>query len=60
MISEITSAMVAGLGLGTLGRTIHPCPTQVEAIRKTADRYYRTKLTPFVKTLFQKWFAWTP
>jgi pyruvate/2-oxoglutarate dehydrogenase complex dihydrolipoamide dehydrogenase (E3) component len=59
MISEITLAMVAGLGLGTLGRTIHPYPTQAEAVRKTADQYYRTKLTPFVKSLLQKWFAWS-
>jgi hypothetical protein len=55
--SEVTLAMVAGVGPGMLGRTIHPYPTQAGAIRKTADRYYRTRLTPFVKTLFQKRFA---
>ena len=59
LISEITLAMVGGLGLGTLAQTIHPYPTQAEAIKKTADAYNRTRLTGFVKSLFQRWFAWT-
>lgn len=59
MISEITLAMTHGLGLGKIGSTIHPYPTQAEAIRKLGDQYSRTRLTPFVKSLFQKWLAWT-
>ncbi len=59
MISEITLAMTHGLGLGKIGNTIHPYPTQAEAIRKLGDQYSRTRLTPFVKSLFQKWLAWT-
>jgi pyruvate/2-oxoglutarate dehydrogenase complex dihydrolipoamide dehydrogenase (E3) component len=39
MLSEVTLAMVGLLGLGTLARTIHPYPTQAEAIKKTADAY---------------------
>jgi pyruvate/2-oxoglutarate dehydrogenase complex dihydrolipoamide dehydrogenase (E3) component len=58
MISELTLAMVGGLGLRTLARTIHPYPTQAEAIKRVADAYNRTRLTPFVKGLFQKWLAW--
>jgi pyruvate/2-oxoglutarate dehydrogenase complex dihydrolipoamide dehydrogenase (E3) component len=58
MISELTLAMVGGLGLGTLARTIHPYPTQAEAIKRVADAYNRTRLTPFVKGLLQKWLAW--
>jgi pyruvate/2-oxoglutarate dehydrogenase complex dihydrolipoamide dehydrogenase (E3) component len=46
MISEITLAIVAGLGLGTLSRVIHAYPTQAEAIRKAADAYVRTRSTP--------------
>ncbi len=42
MISEITLAMVAGVGLNTLSRVIHPYPTQGEAISKAADAYLRT------------------
>jgi pyruvate/2-oxoglutarate dehydrogenase complex dihydrolipoamide dehydrogenase (E3) component len=59
MISELTLAMVGGLGLGTLARTIHPYPTQAEALKKLGDAYYRTRLTGFVKKLFEKWLAWT-
>ena len=58
MISEITLAMKAKLGLKTIGSAIHPYPTQAEAIRRIGDLYNRTRLTPFVKSLFKKWLAW--
>lgn len=59
MISEITLAMTHGSGLGKIGRTIHPYPTQAEAIRRLGDQYSRTRLTPLVKSLFRTWLAWT-
>ena len=59
MISEITTAMVAGIGLGTLSSVIHPYPTRAEAIRKAADAYNRTRLTPRVAAIMKRWFAWT-
>jgi mercury(II) reductase len=59
MISEITLAMEAGLGLGKISSVIHPYPTQAEAIRKAADAYNRTRLTPRIKKLFERWLAWT-
>jgi pyruvate/2-oxoglutarate dehydrogenase complex dihydrolipoamide dehydrogenase (E3) component len=57
MISEITVAMMAGVGLGRIATAIHPYPTQAEAIRRTADAYNRTRLTPLVKKLFGRWLA---
>lgn len=59
MISEITLAMTSGLGLRKIGSTIHPYPTMAEAIRKLGDQYNRTRLTPFIKSLFEKWLRWT-
>ncbi len=59
MISEISLAMTHGLGLKKIGSTIHPYPTQAEAIRKLGDQFSRTRLTPFVKRLFAGWLAWT-
>jgi pyruvate/2-oxoglutarate dehydrogenase complex dihydrolipoamide dehydrogenase (E3) component len=59
MISELTLAMVGELGLRTLARTIHPYPTQAEAIKKIADAYNRTRLTPLAQWLFEKWLRWT-
>jgi pyruvate/2-oxoglutarate dehydrogenase complex dihydrolipoamide dehydrogenase (E3) component len=59
MINELSLAIVAGLGLGAIGKVIHPYPTQAEAIKHVADAYGRTRLTPFVKSLFTRWLAWT-
>ncbi len=58
-ISEITTAMVGGLGLGTLATVIHPYPTEAEAIKKVADAYNRTRLTPTVAKLFKWWLGVT-
>jgi pyruvate/2-oxoglutarate dehydrogenase complex dihydrolipoamide dehydrogenase (E3) component len=58
MISEISVAMSAKLGLGALSGVIHPYPTQAEAIRKAADAYNRTKLTPRVKKIFETILRW--
>jgi pyruvate/2-oxoglutarate dehydrogenase complex dihydrolipoamide dehydrogenase (E3) component len=58
MISEFTLAMTHGLGLGKIAGVIHPYPTQAEAVRKTGDLYQRTRLTQFLKSLFQKWLNW--
>jgi len=59
LISEITLAMTHGLGLKQIGSTIHPYPTQAEAIRRLGDQYNRTRLSPFVKWLFRTWLNWT-
>lgn len=59
LIGEVTLAMKAGLGLMTIGATIHPYPTQAEALRKAGDLYNRTRLTPFLRKLFVRWLAWT-
>jgi len=59
MISELTLAMVGGLGLKDLARTIHPYPTQAEAFKKVGDAYSRTRLTPLIRGVFRHWLAWT-
>ncbi|MBZ0115212.1 MAG: mercuric reductase [Thermoanaerobaculia bacterium] len=58
LVSEITLAMVAGKGLATLSRTIHPYPTQAEVIKRAGDAYSRTRLTPTVRRLFDRLLAW--
>ena len=58
LISEITTAMKAGLGLGSIASVIHPYPTQAAAIKKVGDAYNRTRLTPFAKRLFERILAW--
>ena len=59
MISELTLAMTQKVGLKAIADTIHPYPTQAEAIRKLGDQFNRTRLTPFVKSLFGRWLAWS-
>ncbi|MGV2831330.1 mercuric reductase [Myxosarcina sp. GI1(2024)] len=49
MISEVTTAITNGIGLSKLASVIHPYPTQAEAIKKAADTYRRTLLTPKTK-----------
>ncbi|MES3034754.1 MAG: mercuric reductase [Gemmatimonadota bacterium] len=56
LISEVTLAMTNDLGLAALAKTMHPYPTQGEVLRKVADAWRRTKLTPTVKTLFNRYF----
>lgn len=58
MINELSLAITEGLGLPSIARTIHPYPTQAEAIRKLADAHNRTRLTPFVKRILSAWLAW--
>ena len=58
LISEITLAMVHRVGLKRIASTIHPYPTQAEAIRRLGDQYNRARLTPFVRRLLERWFAW--
>ncbi|HJV66518.1 MAG TPA: mercuric reductase [Geomonas sp.] len=58
MINELSLAISSGLGLSAIGRTIHPYPTQGEAVRKLADAYNRTRLTPRVKRILEGWLRW--
>lgn len=55
MINGITLAMVAGIGLGKVASVIHAYPTQAEAIRRAANAYQRTRLTPFLHGLMRRW-----
>jgi pyruvate/2-oxoglutarate dehydrogenase complex dihydrolipoamide dehydrogenase (E3) component len=59
LISELTLAMTAGIGLGRLSGVIHPYPTQAEAMRQVADQYRRSQLTPFARAVLGTWLKWT-
>jgi pyruvate/2-oxoglutarate dehydrogenase complex dihydrolipoamide dehydrogenase (E3) component len=57
MISEITLAMVATLGLGKILEVIHPYPTQAEGIKRAAGLYTRTRATPTVLRWMRRYMA---
>ena len=47
IISEFTMAITNGIGLKRISGTIHPYPTQADAVRRVGDMYNKTRLTPF-------------
>jgi pyruvate/2-oxoglutarate dehydrogenase complex dihydrolipoamide dehydrogenase (E3) component len=58
LIGELTLALRTKVGLRSLGATIHPYPTEGEAVRKLGDLYNRTRLTPRVRSLMRLWLDW--
>ncbi len=58
LISEVTVAMKAGAGLSVLGNTIHPYPTQAEALRKAANQMRRARFTDRQRAILARLFAW--
>ncbi len=58
MIGQLTLAITTGQKMSTLASMIQPYPTQAEVLKHIGDIYMRGKLTPGVKKLFSKWFAW--
>jgi hypothetical protein len=58
MIGEMSLAITAGLSLATVGRTIHPYPTQAEIWKRLGDAWSRTRLTPRIRGLFERYLRW--
>jgi len=59
LIAEACYAMTHGGTLNDLSATIHPYPTQAEALRKAGDAYRRTRLTPSLRRWFERYFRLT-
>ena len=59
MISEVTLAMKTGAGLSGIGSTIHPYPTQAEALRKVAHLMRKTRFSTRQQSILRRWFQWT-
>ncbi len=57
LLTYFTLAMTSGTGLSSLANAIYPYPTQSELIKKAANAYLQTKLTPFVKRLLSRLLA---
>jgi len=58
LISEVSLAMKAGVGLGRIASVIHPYPTRADGIRKLGDLYNRTRLTPRAKSILSGIARW--
>ena len=58
LITEVTVAMKAGTGLGTIGAAIHPYPTQAEAWRKAANQMRKARFSDRQRAILSRLFAW--
>ena len=58
LITEVSVAMKAGVGLGTIGATIHPYPTQAEALRKAANQMRKVRFSDRQRAILSRLFAW--
>jgi pyruvate/2-oxoglutarate dehydrogenase complex dihydrolipoamide dehydrogenase (E3) component len=59
MIAEPTYALTHRGTLSNLSSTIHPYPTESEALRMAGDTYRRSLLTPRVRRWMERYFQWT-
>lgn len=59
MIGEAAYAITHRGTLANLSATIHPYPTQTEGLRQAGDAYRRSRLTPRLRSLLEKYFQWT-
>lgn len=59
IIGELALAISANIGLKKLSTVIHPYPTQAEVIKKAADMYNRSRLTPFTSWILGLWMKWS-
>ena len=58
LIGQFAMAMHGGWGLKKLSRIIFPYPTYGEIVRKAADAYNRTRVTPTLRGWLARYFAW--
>ena len=58
MVGELTLAVTTRQKIGALAATIHPYPTQAEVLRQIGDTHFRGRLTPTIRRVLEKWFAW--
>jgi pyruvate/2-oxoglutarate dehydrogenase complex dihydrolipoamide dehydrogenase (E3) component len=59
MIAEATYALTHKGTLADLSSTIHPYPTETEALRMTGDAFRRSQLTPCLRRWLERYFQWT-
>ncbi len=59
LISQLSLAMKAGVGLRAIGGTIYPYPTQAEVLKKVANAWRKTTFSRTQQKILRRWFVWT-
>jgi pyruvate/2-oxoglutarate dehydrogenase complex dihydrolipoamide dehydrogenase (E3) component len=57
MINDLSLALVADIGLGTIARVMHAYPTQAEGIKKAAMAYAHKPASRWMAWLRRRWFS---
>jgi pyruvate/2-oxoglutarate dehydrogenase complex dihydrolipoamide dehydrogenase (E3) component len=57
MINDLSLALVADIGLGTIARVMHAYPTQAEGIKKAAMAYADKPASRWMAWLRRRWFS---
>lgn len=57
-IAPLCVAMANDLGLEAVGKAMLPYPTRAEYLRRLADQYARTRLTPRAAGFLKSWFRY--
>jgi pyruvate/2-oxoglutarate dehydrogenase complex dihydrolipoamide dehydrogenase (E3) component len=55
-IGEAVLAITKRLTVGDLSATIHPYPTQADAVKRAADLHLRSRLKPWILLLLKRYF----
>ena len=58
ILGELALAISNGVGLGAIGNTIHPYPTQAEGLKRAAGLYTRSRLSPGLAKWLGRWMSW--
>ncbi len=58
-IALISVLMNNGMGLAKAGKAIYSYPTRSEFLRKLADSFNKTRLTPTAGDILKRWLKWT-
>lgn len=58
-LALVVLLMSNGLGLSAAGKTIFSYPTRAEFLKRLANEYNRTRLTPMASRMFARWFDFT-
>ena len=59
LLAPVCLLMSNGLGLAAAGKTIFSYPTRAEFLKRLANDYNRTRLTPVAGKAFARWFRFT-
>ncbi len=58
LLAPLSIMMANKLGLSAADKAILTYPTRSEYLRRLADQYNRTRLTPLVAGLMKRWLSW--